>query len=381
MRESADPDDDDYLLRDLDHTIFRLRVGPTLGVRPAPGSREDAVVTYVRDHPGSTLRTLWDSVPGLRARPYPEISRLVVNLVDDQTLQRAGKAPLEDVDDRYERVAACAVCGDPAATHPVVFWKFNTPVVRCPNCGLLYANPRWKAAHLFGRYTPDYWARYAAEVRATARDPARQAWWRSCLRVLAAGQAPGRLLDIGCATGEFLTLAREAGWAVSGLETAPEAAAAARAGGLPVHTGPLAAAPWEPGSFDAVTLWDVIEHLQDPRAALTQVARLLRPGGILLLTTPNIRSLSYAALGYHWNVVGPNDHLYYFAPRTLARLLHETGFAIHRMETTLPGVEVWHRWLYFPLFQRAAPLVHTLSRPLVARLLLGDEILVFARNL
>jgi SAM-dependent methyltransferase len=260
-----------------------------------------------------------------------------------------------------------------------VFWKFNTPVVRCPACGLLYANPRWKAEHLFGRYTADYWARYAAEVGAAAQDPARQAWWRSCLQERAAGP-PGRLLDVGCATGEFLVLARAQGWAAHGLEAVPEAAEVARARGFAVHAGPLDTAPWEPGSFDAVTLRGALSRRPDPRAALAQVVRLLKPDGILLLTSPNIRGLSYAALGHRWEVIDPNDHLTYFAPRPLARLLHATGFAVHRMETTLPGVELWRRWLYFPLFQRAAPLVHTLTRPLVARLLLGDEILVFARR-
>ena len=71
--------------------------------------------------------------------------------------------PLPEVDLRYEPVAACAVCQAPSAQHPIVLWKFNTPVVRCDTCGLLYANPRWKDEHLFGSYDPEYWAGYPTD--------------------------------------------------------------------------------------------------------------------------------------------------------------------------------------------------------------------------
>src|SRR5205085_729705 len=139
------------LLRHLGHTVFRLRANPAPPVRPAPGSPEEAILAYVREHPGTTVTALWQSVPLLHAQDYTEVQRLVVGMIDDQTLERAGQAPLELVDPVYERVAACAVCGAASEDHPILFWKHNTPVVRCPNCGLVYANPRWKAEYLFRR--------------------------------------------------------------------------------------------------------------------------------------------------------------------------------------------------------------------------------------
>src|SRR5438876_12334195 len=117
--------------------------------------------------------------------------------------------PLEEVDFRYERLSYCDLCGAPSSGHPILFWKYNTPVVRCTTCGLLYANPRWKAEHLFARYTEEYWELYTRKrVGATPLDQdaahERQAFY---LWKLEPAFLNGRLLDIGCATGDFLSAA------------------------------------------------------------------------------------------------------------------------------------------------------------------------------
>jgi 2-polyprenyl-3-methyl-5-hydroxy-6-metoxy-1,4-benzoquinol methylase len=404
MPESAAPDDQQFLLRGLDHTTVRLQANPSGGIRPAPGSLDEAILAFVRTHPTTTVTAIWNNVPAAREQTYNEVRALVLGMLEEQTLAPVGFAPLEEVDGRYERVPACDVCGQSSAGHPILFYKHNTPVVRCTGCGLLYSNPRWKGEHLFGVYGDDYWEDYAERVKHTALDmAANQARWDPNLHVLEGVRQTGRILDVGCATGEFLAAAQARGWEGYGVEVAPQAAAIAeKLYGVRVHVGTLDTAPWPDGWFDAVTLWDVIEHVPSPRAYVERIARLVRPGGMFAVSTPNIRSLTYGLIGRDWWVVGPNAHIYYFAPRTLVRLLSDYGFTTHFLTTQnrplhwrrarrglvplepIPDPQVdltaWQQWLRLRPLQRLAPYLYSATWPLVNRFLLGDSLLLFARK-
>jgi SAM-dependent methyltransferase len=381
MRESARPSDQEYLLHHLDHTIYRFLPAR----RPPPAGEldplDDAILRFVRAHPAATATQVWRELPEAAGRPYHDARGRLVTLLDRKLLKIGGVAALEEVDPRYERVPACDLCGRAADTDRIVFWKHNTPVVRCAGCGLLYTNPRWKAEHLFGRYNAAYWEHYIETVRHTAFDPAANARrWNPFIDALEVIGGPGRVLDVGSATGEFLAAARARGWAAYGVETAPVAAEyAARTHGVEVYVGALDSVPWPDGAFDAVTLWDVIEHVPSPRAYIERAARLLRPGGMLGLTTPNIHSLNYLLLGPAWEVIGPNEHLHYFSARTLERLLRRAGFAIHALSTMHVQRALWERRL--GRLRPLAPLLDTLTRPVAARLLRGEELVVMARRL
>jgi len=314
---------------------------------------------------------------------YEIVRAAVAKLIEEGVVDISGDVPLEEVDPRYERVSNCEVCGAPSSGHPVLFWKHNTPVVRCTSCGLLYANPRWKAEHLFGRYTEEYWELYADKLDATPLDrkavTERQAYylWR-----LEPAFQNGRLLDVGCATGDFLLAAKAKGWETYGVETSEiSAKIAERDLGRPIHVGTLETAPFEDSFFDTITMFDVIEHLRNPRSYIERIARLLRPGGFVYLTTPNIHSLAYRLLGTEWDVIGPNDHLYYFAPLTLRRLLESCGFTIHFMETTATESITWQQWLRTPALKPLAPALRKLSIPVSRRFLMGDGLSVIARLL
>jgi 2-polyprenyl-3-methyl-5-hydroxy-6-metoxy-1,4-benzoquinol methylase len=307
---------------------------------------------------------------------------LVASLANRSILKPCGLVPLEQVDGRYERVATCQVCGASSGEHKIVLWKYNTPVVRCKSCGLYYANPRWKTEHLFSRYTEDYWEEYAGTISHTSVDEAtNNAHWSPFLWPHDGVRLTNRLLDVGCATGEFLLAARARHWQVYGVESSPiGAATAARVPGSQVHSGTLDTADYPDSYFDVVTMWDVIEHLQSPRRYLQRISEILRPGGLLSITTPNIRSLSFWLLGVNWSEVGPNDHLYYFTPRTLARLLDECGFSIYTMSTMAVEAVVWRQWLKYQRLHPLAPLLRNLSLPITNRLLLGDELYVIAQR-
>lgn len=138
----------------------------------------------------------------------------------------------------------------------------------------------------------------------------------------------GRLLDVGSGDGAFVAQMAALGWNAEGLEPDPAAAANAAKAGLRVTQGPLAdlddAAHAE--AFDAVTLSHVIEHMHDPTAELLRIRRLLKPGGILWLATPNLEALGYRKFGQHWLGLDPPRHLVLFTTASLDRLLRATGF-------------------------------------------------------
>jgi 2-polyprenyl-3-methyl-5-hydroxy-6-metoxy-1,4-benzoquinol methylase len=383
-RDWGKNNDIQFLLRGLEHTVLRFCLVESQSRKPhAKLTPEESVVLAFLEHsPRATIQDIASGTVSVRQVAPDEVKRALIQLVDKGIVRPCGRAPLEEVDDRYERVPACAVCGSPSQLHKTIFWKYNTPVMRCDGCGLYYANPRWKSEHLFGRYTPEFWTRYADTVKDTAVDvEANYARWLPFLSAMDASRKSNRILDVGCATGEFLLAAKARGWKVYGVETSPIAAEQARrlTGGT-IHAGTLDTADFPDGYFDVVTLWDVIEHLQDPRAYLERVGRLLRSSGILSVTTPNIRSVAFRLLGPSWIPVGPNDHLYYFAPRTLARLLSECGFSIYTMHTMATESATWHQWLRFPLLQRLAPMLRSASLPVTNRLLLGDELYLIAQH-
>jgi SAM-dependent methyltransferase len=112
----------------------------------------------------------------------------------------------------------------------------------------------------------------------------------------------GRLLDVGCATGDFLAEVRRIpGWSAIGLEPGAAAAHYVRHEvGLDVVRGTLNTAAWKDAIFDVLTLWDVLEHVYDPRTVLHEAARLLKPGGVLVINYPNLDSLDRRLFGRYW---------------------------------------------------------------------------------
>jgi 2-polyprenyl-3-methyl-5-hydroxy-6-metoxy-1,4-benzoquinol methylase len=136
----------------------------------------------------------------------------------------------------------------------------------------------------------------------------------------------GRLLEVGCGRGQYLERLKAAGWNCVGIDFDAEAVAHAAARGLDVRVGDLAAQRFADASFDTVLLSHVIEHLPDPHAVLRECRRILKPGGRVVLLTPNVRSLGHRAAGRHWIGLEPPRHLFVFSPSSLARVLVDCGF-------------------------------------------------------
>lgn len=234
-------------------------------------------------------------------------------------------------------VRCCQLCGGTGQRTRFVEPPFA--VLECAQCGLVYVTPRLSGEALQKVYGAGYWKSDNPKSRGYA-DYAREAslylrTFRRRMRLVSRFVRPGaRVLDVGCAAGYFLQVMSEAGHDVLGVEpsTAIATIAQRELGADRVHVGSLDSAPaaagYRNGSFDLVTLWDVIEHIPDPQATLHRVRRLLAPGGRLLLETQNVQSRWARLLGRRWHHYKHEEHLYHFTPTTIARLLADCGFAV-----------------------------------------------------
>jgi SAM-dependent methyltransferase len=281
--------------------------------------------------------------------------------------------PLAAAAPRFEAVD-CNLCGG-SVHDEILDAGANGRIVRCPTCSLSFVSPRpidvsaiYEAAEYFdgddGASTHGY-GRYEDDGAALAPYFDRMA------AALAQRQPGRRLLEAGCATGFFLERAREHGFDVVGIDPSPTATAVARqALNVEVLTGSIDDARLEPASFDAIALFQTIEHVPDPAATVRQLFELLRPGGTLLMTTPDERSWLAKVLGKRWINYKPPEHLFYFNAATMRTLLERAGYTnieigrdIHRYT---PGWLVRRVGYYFPLF---APAVRLVDRLTPARLL------------
>jgi SAM-dependent methyltransferase len=134
------------------------------------------------------------------------------------------------------------------------------------------------------------------------------------------------LLDVGCGDGLLLQNLRALGWDVEGVEPDATAAEAARARGITVFNGSIEDARLPAQKFAAVTMSHVIEHLPDPARTLAEVRRVLRPGGQLVVMTPNASSILHRVFGRDWFPLDPPRHLLLHSPTSLNRLLDQAGF-------------------------------------------------------
>ncbi|MGQ9684468.1 MAG: class I SAM-dependent methyltransferase [Anaerolineae bacterium] len=202
-------------------------------------------------------------------------------------------------------------------------------IVQCRRCGLVYASPRGGDDAIRQNYEQVVDELYMEERHGRVLTFRRN--FRP-LQALLRGVSSPRLLDVGCHIGVFVEIAAQAGWEAWGVEPSHWAAEEARRRGLRVLTGTLATADLPERSFDAVTLWDVVEHLTDPRADLQRIQRLLKPGGIVCIHTIDIGAALPRLLGPRWPWL-MEMHLTYFSRATLARMLQETGFTVLRQFT------------------------------------------------
>ncbi len=201
------------------------------------------------------------------------------------------------------------------------------------------------------------------------------------------GAGPGRLLDVGCATGFFLELARGRDWYVEGVEVSDYAAREAQKKGLPVVQGKVTTFQPVAAGFDAITLWDVFEHLTDPEESLETISRLMNEDGVLVLTTPDATSFWARLMRTRWHQLHPPVHVICYSRRGIAAMLESHGYRVEKITIvakrfTLPYVlhiaAHWIGWKW--LYEFAQVCDRKFIRSVRVPLNLGDNMCVIARK-
>jgi SAM-dependent methyltransferase len=210
-------------------------------------------------------------------------------------------------------------------------------IVECRRCRLIRLFPRPEPRELSQYYPASYWF----EPGDMAADRLEQRYRRLVLgdhvrfvrRAIQACEGTGMVLDVGCGGGLFLSLLRESGVKVAGLDFSLEAASVAwRQHGVPVVCGSLSHPPFAPESFAVITMFHVLEHLYDPHVYVDSARELLRPDGRLVVQVPNAASWSFLLLGENWSGLDVPRHLLTFRASDLEVLLERCGFEVVRQK-------------------------------------------------
>lgn len=222
----------------------------------------------------------------------------------------------------------CSLCG--GTTLRRLFEKDGYPICRCSSCGLVQVGSSLSHAELEQIYDEAY---FSSEVfhDYIAERQVRVEAGRAAVRTLVRLVPSGRLLDVGCAAGFFLEAASPH-YEVTGVELSPYASAYAREElGLRVYTGDITAGSLEGEQFDVVTVWNTVEHMANPLEAFEAIAKVSRPGALLVLSTGDASGPLARRDLEGWNLMTPPYHLFFFSPKTIDLLLAKTGFALRRI--------------------------------------------------
>lgn len=244
----------------------------------------------------------------------------------------------------------CLICGNATS---FFLEKDGYEYQKCPACGLVFVHPQPKAEHLHHEVYSEkagYQKHKKKDLSIIKETPhikkildylesdlflySQEQQNSSCsVRDVHNVCVSPRLLDVGCSSGEFLYAAKKRGFETYGVELNSLTANIAEANGLNVKIGTLEDAHFENDIFDAVFLGDIIEHVPNPRALLIECERILKQGGVLIISTPNLDSFwakatfkLYAWFTIPWSVLTPPHHLFQFSESNLKKLLKEFGF-------------------------------------------------------
>jgi 2-polyprenyl-3-methyl-5-hydroxy-6-metoxy-1,4-benzoquinol methylase len=243
-------------------------------------------------------------------------------------------------------MVVCPLCGaSKVVSRFAIRTSHDFVIYECASCGLAFAWPRPDAEYLARFYTATYFSKHQAadigytDYRLLPELNAKSMWDE--LQSFADLQSLNgrRILDVGCATGGFLSRAKQEGWDCVGLEISADAAEIARREyGLDVIIGDLNSSDLWTEKFDVITMWHVLEHLLDPCAALLRARDLLSRNGVLFMEMPNWNSLGRSIRGVNWSALTPPEHINFFTPRTLRKLVDRSGLQTTKWASVYPSL-------------------------------------------
>lgn len=231
-------------------------------------------------------------------------------------------------------MTACDICGTDNPKIILESSQLDGPLVQCRNCGFRYIGSR-RSRLTFGSGGGDG-AEVASRVQAANSNIRNlrleeehrlgilNARWR--LDLIRNFRTSGKLLEVGCARGDFLSVARES-FDVSGVEPNPSLADDAEKV-APIYRDVIETLPWR--DFDVITSFHVIEHVDSPKRFVSAMADRIKPGGLLALETPDIDSLPFHLMKAKWRQFIP-EHYFFFDQSTMSRLLSDSGFKVEKI--------------------------------------------------
>lgn len=239
---------------------------------------------------------------------------------------------LQDLHRLPKEEVMCPLCAGPRPSRSLGE-KLGFQIVQCNDCGHIYVSPWLEPRAVKCVYDMSYWDALQLFVGSPRLKERVDFDYSNALAKLRRDVLPymqgGRLLDVGCANGALVKRAEELGFRAMGLEVSEEVADfARRTFGIEVIAGTLDEANLSPESFDCITMYDLVEHLINPRTYLREAFRLLRPRGLLVVETLNTDSLNSQEQGLDWHYIMPVEHIHYFSELGLLKLLRDVGFSI-----------------------------------------------------
>lgn len=201
-------------------------------------------------------------------------------------------------------------------------------LVRCHDCRFVFSRYMPTVAELIAHY--DTYPRHDRISDITLKR------YDALAELLSPYATERHWLDVGCGDGHLLARVQKHGWIVYGTEYTDTAVEICKRKGISMQQGPLHAAQYTPNSFDVITFIEVLEHINNPHEELENFRKLLRAGGALYITTPNFNAISRHLLKANWSIIEYPEHLCYYTPSTLHRLLHQHGFK--RVTLTSTGI-------------------------------------------
>lgn len=194
-------------------------------------------------------------------------------------------------------------------------------IVRCDACSLVYTNPMEDLSTILKGYEE------VVDEEYLQTEHYRKLLLESHLKKLSMFKKKGALLDVGCFAGFFLELAKKKGWNIYGIEPSQWASKIAKKKGVTILGQEIEKATLKNNFFDAITLFDVIEHLGKPHKVMTVLQKTMKKNGILIMATPNIDSLFAKILGKRYPFL-IRMHLILYSPKTLEMLFEQHGFKV-----------------------------------------------------